>query len=213
VGVRLCPVRRAAREQVPDAQRDNDSARLFQQFMRLSASPILKLSLVLLLAVGGARAQEYQPSEYQLKAAFLFNFAKFVEWPAETFPEAKSPIIIAVLGENPFGTELERTIRDKTVNGRLLQLKEFHSPAEAKECHVLFISNSEKNRLREVFDSLRGSTVLTVGEADNFTASGGIISFVREGNKIRFQINEQAAHDARLKISSKLLSLAVRPAR
>lgn len=181
--------------------------------MRLLASPILNLGLVLLLAVGGVRAEEYQPSEYQLKAAFLFNFAKFVEWPAESFPEEKSPILIGVLGENPFGGELERTIRDKTVNGRALQLKEYRSPADAKACHILFISSSEKKRLPEIFESLRGTSVLTVGETDNFTESGGIISFVREGNKIRFQINDQAARSARLKISSKLLNLAVRPAR
>jgi hypothetical protein len=188
---------------VPDAERTNDSATTVQQSMRFLASPILNLSLVLLLAVGGVRAQEYQPSEYQLKAAFLFNFAKFVE----------SPFVIGVLGENPFGGDLERTIRDKTVNGRVLQIKECHSPTEAKECQILFISNSEKKRLLEILESFRGTSVLTVGETDNFTVSGGIIGFIREGNKIRFQINDQAARSARLKISSKLLSLAARPAR
>ena len=181
--------------------------------MRLLASPILNLNLVLMLAAGGVRAEEFQPSEYQLKAAFLFNFAKFVEWPPGAFPEAKSPMIIGVLGDNPFGAELERTIRDKIVNGRPLQIREFRSPAEARECHILFVSNSEKKRLPEVVESLRGTNVLTVGEAENFIESGGMISFVREGNKIRFQINDQAARGAGLKISSKLMNLAVHPVR
>lgn len=179
--------------------------------MRFLASPIL--NLVLVLAVGGVRADEFQPSEYQLKAAFLFNFAKFVEWPAGAFPEARSPIIIGVLGDNPFGSELERTIRDKTVNERPLQIKEFRSAAEARGCHVLFVGNSEKKRLPEVIEGLRGTSVLTVGEAENFIESGGMIGFVREGNKVRFQINDRAARGAGLKISSKLLNLAVHPAR
>jgi hypothetical protein len=187
--------------------------RAFQQFMRLFASPILSLNLVLMLAVSGVCAEEFQPSEYQLKAAFLFNFAKFVEWPAGAFSEAKSPMIIGVLGDNPFGAELERTIRDKTVNGRPLQIKEYRSLSEARACHILFVSNSEKKRLAEVFEGLRGTSVLTVGETEDFIESGGMISFVRESNKIRFQINDRAARTAGLKISSKLLNLASQRAR
>jgi hypothetical protein len=181
-----------------------------QPFMRLRAIPILSLSLLWLLAVGDGRAQESPPTEYQLKAAFLLNFAKFVEWPPAAFAEAASPIVLGVLGENPFGDGLERTIRDKTINNLPLVVKAFRSSAEATNCHMLFISASERARLPEILGSLRGASVLTVGETDRFTETGGMINFVRQRNKIRFQINEVAAKSVGLKISSKLLSLAAR---
>jgi hypothetical protein len=182
--------------------------------MRFRAIPTLGLSLVWLLAVGDGRAQESQPTEYQIKAAFLFNFAKFVEWPPTAFAEATSPMVLGILGENPFGDDLERIIRGKTVNNRPLVVRtDFHSPGEATNCHILFISTSEKQRLPEILKGLRGASVLTVGETDRFTETGGMINFVVEGSKIRFQINDAAAKGAGLKISSKLLSLALRPAR
>jgi hypothetical protein len=184
-----------------------------QASMRFGAKPFLGLSLVWLLTVGGGRAQEFQPSEYQLKSAFLFNFAKFVEWPPEAFAKGRSPIVIGILGENPFGGDLERTIRNKTISNRSLAVKEIRSLAEATNCHILFISTSEKQRLPEIIQGLRGASVLTVGETERFTEAGGMINFVLEGNKIRFRINDEAAKSAGLKISSKLLSLALRPAR
>ena len=181
--------------------------------MRFRAIPTLGLSLVWLLSAGDGRAQESQPTEYQLKAAVLFNIAKFVEWPAAAFAETTSPIVIGILGENPFRDDLERTIRNKTVNDRPLVIKEFHSLGEATNCHILFISTSEKARLPEILESLRKTTVLTVSETDGFTEAGGMINFFLEGNKNRFQINDTVAKNAGLKISSKLLSLSSRPAR
>jgi hypothetical protein len=189
----------------------NDRARTFHLFRRWYSSSLL--GLLLLMAAVGAGAQAPQPSEYQLKAAFLFNFAKFVEWPPEAFAEPGAPFIIGVLGDNPFGGELERTIQGKSINGRPLKVKEFASLAEAKGCQILFVSNSETKRLPAIFSGLQGSNVLTVGESAPFAENGGMINFVLENNKIRFQINDQAARNAGLKISSKLLSLAVRPAR
>ena len=183
-----------------------------QPFMRLRATSILGLSLVWLLSVGDGRAQESQPTEYQIKAAFLFNFARFVEWPPVAFAGATSPVVIGILGENPFGGDLERTIQNKTINNRSIVIKQLHSLAEATNCQVLFISTSEKARLVEIFDGLRGTSVLTVSETDGFTDAGGKINFVREGKKIRFQINDEAAKKAKLKINSKLLSLAFHPA-
>jgi hypothetical protein len=180
--------------------------------MRLRATPILSLSLVWLLTVGAGRAQESPPTEYQLKAAFLLNFAKFVEWPPAAFAETRSPILLGILGENPFGDAVEQTIRGKTINNRPLMVKQFRLAAEATNCHILFIGASEKARLPEILAAFRGTSVLTVGEMDRFTETGGMINFVRQGNKIRFQINEVAAKSVGLKISSKLLSLASRPA-
>ena len=181
--------------------------------MRFSARQALGLGLSLLLTFVNSRAQDAQPSEYQLKAAFLFNFAKFIEWPAEAFVEATSPFVIGTLGGNPFGSDLERTIRDKKINNRAIIFKEFRSLAEATNCHILFICASEKQRLPEILAGLRRTSVLTVGETEGFTASGGMVNFVQENNKIRFRINDQAAKAANLKVSSKLLSLALPLAR
>ena len=192
---------------------EENPAKATQPFMRLRATPIWGLSLVWLLTVGGGRAQESPPTEYQLKAAFLLNFTKFVEWPPAGFAEPTSPIVLGILGENPFGNILERTIRDKTINNRPLVVKAFRSSADATNCHILIISTSEKARLPEILANLRGASVLTVSEMDRFTETGGMINFVRQGNKIRFQINEIAAKSVGLKISSKLLSLASGPAR
>jgi hypothetical protein len=172
------------------------------------------LSLWLLLAAGFGYAQTPRPpSEYQLKAAFLYNFAKFIDWPPETFPDDKSPFIIGILGDNPFGTDLERTVADKKINDRPIAIRPFRTAAEATNCQILFISSSEKKRFSEIIQSLHGSAVLTVGEAGQFIESGGMVNFVQEASKIRFQINDDAAKAARLKISSKLLSLAVQSPR
>lgn len=180
--------------------------------MRSRAISLLSRILFwLLLAGGNGHAQQPPPTEYQIKAAFLFNFTKFVEWPAKAFAEKTSPIVIGVLGEDPFHEDLARTIRDKTVDNHPLVFKEFLSPADATNCHILFISTSEKKRLAEILESLKGTSTLTVGEMEQFTETGGMINFFLAGTKIRFQINQDAATRAGLKISSKLMSLASRP--
>jgi len=192
---------------------EDSPAEATQPFMRLRATSILSLSLAWLLAGASGRAQESPPAEYQLKAAFLLNFAKFVEWPPAAFAETTSPMVLGILGENPFGDALEQTIRDKAINNRPLVVKEFRSAAAATNCHILFISTSEKARLPGILAALRAASVLTVGETDRFTETGGMINFVRQGNKFRFQIIEVPARSVGLKISSKLLSLALRSAR
>jgi hypothetical protein len=179
--------------------------------MRFRAAPFYYLSLTLLLAATGIRGEESQLSGRQLKAAFLFNFAKFTEWPATVFTEEISPVVIGILGENPFGEDLEKTLHGKFINKHPLVIKEFRSPQQATNCHVLFISPSEKGRLPEILEQLRGASVLTVGETNQFIQDGGMINFVMEGNKIRFQINNDEAVKAGLKISSRLLSLATSP--
>ena len=174
---------------------------------------ILGLGLMVLLGAAAGQADDSPPSEYQLKAAFIFNFAKFVDWPAKAFAEESSPIVIGVLGDDPFGEELKRTILNKAVAGRSVTNRSVSSIEEARSCHILFISTSEKQRLREIFDGLRGASVLTVGETDQFTEAGGMINFVIRDKRIRFEIRDDIARDAGLKISSKLLSLALKPAR
>lgn len=159
--------------------------------------------------VSRCAAQDTTPSEYQIKAAFLFNFAKFVAWPPEAFAATNAPLVIGVLGENVFGDNLERTISNKTINNRPLLCKEFRSVADVTNCQILFISASEKGKFTKILDALRGTSVLTVSESDQFIEAGGMINFVIESNKIRFQINDDAAKKSGLSISSKLLSLAI----
>lgn len=179
------------------------------RFMRCCLTSILKLALVILLMAESIPAADLQPSEYKLKAAFIFHFSQFVDWPSNCFANNKAPFVIGVLGKNPFGAELEQTIHGKLVGSRPLAVVEFASLAEAtNNCHILFISSSEEPKLPEIVSGLNGLNILTVSEVDNFGEAGGMIHFVREGTKIRFRVNEGAAVRSGLKISAKLLSLA-----
>lgn len=148
------------------------------------------------------------PREYQVKAVFLFNFAQFVEWPPDAFAEAKSPLCIGVIGEDPFGADLDEVVQGETVNDRPLIVRRFHSPAEIGSCHVLFVASSEADRLAEILAAVQGRSVLTVGDFKDFASRGGMIHFVTQRNKLRLQINMAAARTSGLTISSMLLRSA-----
>lgn len=180
--------------------------------MRFRAPSAIWLALALLWAACGLAQEPAAPTEYQIKAAFLFNFAKFVEWPPDAFATPASPLVIGILGANPFGTDLERTVKGKAINSHPFEVKTISAPADGTNCQIVFICTSEKKRLPEIIAALKDASVLTVGEMDGFTENGGMINFVIQGNKVRFEINDTAAKTARLKISSKLTSLAVHPA-
>ena len=145
--------------------------------------------------------------EYELKAAYLYNFVKFVEWPPDALPESSSTIQICVLGEDPFGSNLA-AISDKIAGGRKLTIRRVARPEGMPACNVLFISASERKRIREVVSALGNSSVLTVGDMDSFAEQGGMINFFNERNHVRFEINVAAADRARLKLDSRLLNLA-----
>ena len=179
--------------------------------MCFRVASILRAIVFWLLTGGVGLAQQPQPSEYQLKSAYLFNFARFVEWPKTALATPTTPLVIGILGENPFHEDLSKTIGNKTVDSHPVVIQEFRSVTDVTNCHVLFISTSEKKQLPEIFQSLKGTSVLTVGETDHFTETGGMINFFMEGTKIRFQINKEAAGAGGLKISSKLMALATRP--
>ena len=149
--------------------------------------------------------QAAAPTEYQLKAVFLFNFAQFVDWPQESFPEAQMPLVIGVLGEDPFGTYLDEIVSGETVNNRRLEIQRYRRVDEMKTCHILFISQSESKRLEQIVADLKGRSILTVSDAVGFARYGGMIRFVTEKNKLRLRINLEAAAAANLTISSKLL--------
>ena len=175
-------------------------------------TPALIALLWGVVSLGAVRGQPTS-SEYQLKAVFLYHFVQFTEWPTNAFSSTNSPVVIGVLGDDPFGRLLEETVRDETPNGRRVTVQRYRRAEDIKECHVLFISRSETKRLGEILAGLGGRTILTVGEAETFAESGGMIGFVVEKNKIRFKINAEAARRANLTLSSKLLRLAVPMAR
>ena len=143
--------------------------------------------------------------ESQIKAVFLYNFVRFVDWPPSAFPDTQAPMVIGVLGEDPFGAALDDAIRGESVNGRPLEVRHFRRIEDLGDCQVLFISRSEATRLAPILTSLKGRSVLTVSDAEDFTNRGGMIRFVTENNKVRLKINIDAAKAAELTISSKLL--------
>jgi hypothetical protein len=186
-------------------------ASLFRSRTWFRRSPCLALSIALSAVLGSAayaRAQAERVSEYQVKAAFLYNFAKFVEWPDAPSTNGRDPILLCVAGRDPFGKILEQTILGKTANGHPFMIKLFKKDEDASGCHILFTDSSDETYIRSLFDRLKGSSVLTVGETGKFLRLGGIINFTLEENRVRFEINVDAAERARLKISSKLLSVA-----
>ena len=165
------------------------------------------LTLLVLILSGMFPARGQTPKEYQIKAAFLFNFAQFVEWPPASFADANAPICIGVLGDDPFGPVLEQTVQGETINHRKLIIQRSQRVEDLKGCHLVFISKSEKSRLTDIFDGLGSASILTVSETENFARRGGIINFYLEGNKVRFEINSDAAQRKGIKISSQLLKL------
>lgn len=169
---------------------------------------ILILTMVALaLEVCWLNALDEPHYEYQVKAAFLYNFAKFIEWPDAAFDDTTSPFIIGVLGEDPFGITLEQAVSGKTIRGRKLVIRRFIR-GQLVNAHILFISSSEEKNLGQILENMRGSNILTVGNMERFARGGGAINFVMKGNKVRFEINIAAAERVGLKINSRLLRLA-----
>jgi hypothetical protein len=168
----------------------------------------LRVPLVLGLLCHGAPAGGQSIDEYQAKAAFLFNFVKFVDWPSAVFKSETDPIRICVLGQNPFGASLDNVLRGRDVAGRPLIALQVSNVRQAVACQIVFVAVTECKRFRGMAAELCAASVLIVGEAEGFASEGGIVNFKVEEGKIRFEINLAAAEQAKLRISSKLLSLA-----
>jgi hypothetical protein len=184
--------------------------------MRRLGLIIAILPILLASAAPNAHSQETSASsEYLIKAGFIYNFASLVQWPAATFPQPDSPIVIAILGQDHFGTTLDRVLQGKKVNGRSFVIKRLKSVSELlksvadlKDCHILFVSSSEMSRLAEAIQIVKGIPVLTIGETPDFAKNGGMINLILEDNRVRFEVNVEAAKQADLNISSRLLALA-----
>ena len=150
-----------------------------------------------------------EPSpEYLIKAAYLYNFAMFVDWPPDAFATRTSPFVIGILGADRFDRALERTVSGKRIDKRPIVVRRVDAPHELKRCHIVFVSSSDAARNADVLGRLDGLPVLVVGETPDFARRGGSIAFLVEDNRVRFEVNLDAARRAKLTISAKLLSLA-----
>ncbi len=147
-------------------------------------------------------------SEYLIKAGYIYNFAKLVEWPASSFAQPDSPIVIGIVGNDPFGPIIDKVLEGKKVNGHPFLIKRLKAIADVKECHILFIGSSLGPHVAETIRMTRGTPVLTISEIPGFADRGGIINLTLEQNKVRFEVNVDAAKEADLNISSRLLVLA-----
>ncbi len=155
----------------------------------------------------GAAPEAEPAAEYQVKAVFLFNFAQFVEWPATAFADAHAPLVIGVLGEDPFGTYLDKLVQSEKVGGRSLEVRRFRQLEDVSGCHLLFVGHNAAATDR-MAEALHDRPVLTVGDTEDFSRLGGMVRFVTENGKIRLRINVTAAQESGLVISSKLLRWA-----
>lgn len=178
---------------------------------RVPSFAVLSIALAGLLSLASvtpARGQANPSVEYQVKAAFVFSFVKFIEWPSDTFESINGPIILCVFGYNPLGSALDDIIRGKTINGRAVVPRRINELPDLKSCQLVFVSRVEYKHLSELLNSLEGSSALVVGESDGFAKRGGGIEFFLEDNKLRFAVNVDAIQRARIAVDSKLLSLA-----
>jgi len=181
--------------------------RLAESVIRGIRSPLMVLAVIAGLSVRNATAEPVA-DQYQVKAAYLLNFARFVEWPADVLPPS-SPLIIGVIGDNPLDGALEEVLRGKSANGHPIQLRRLRWDDDSlTTCQIVFITNPDEAHLPQIRRSLTGTSALTVSDIDRFSLRGGIIEFRMVGNRVRFDINRNPAIAARLTISSKLLSVA-----
>jgi hypothetical protein len=170
----------------------------------------LRLAIAFLLALALLPARAAEPPanlEYRVKAAFLLNFTRFVEWPANALA-GSGTLTICVLGSDPFGSILDETVRGKSVNSRALAVRRIDQLAGNADCRVLFVSSMEPERLRQAIVAAREQAVLTVSDAPEFADAGGMIQFLIVNDRVRFIVNRRSTDQAHLTLSSKLLSVA-----
>ena len=170
------------------------------------ASALASIAMALLVCPPSSVEAADGLLEYQVKAVFLLNFTKFIEWPPAAFELPDSPIAICILGEDPFGSVIDQVVGGEEVNGRKVVVHRMKRPPEPKACQVLFWGKAERDASKTIGGL--GAGVLTVGEGDSFIRDGGIISLVIENRRVQFDVNQKAAESSGLKLSSKLLSAA-----
>jgi len=172
------------------------------------SQPMALLVAWMLAGASCLNAQKSNPTEYEVKAAYLYNFGRFVEWPAKA-SAASEYFSICVLGGDPFGATFDATIAGESINGKKVVVARITKPQDAASCRILFISSSEESRLKEILATLDKTSVLTVSDISQFTRRGGMIQFLTEANRVRFEVNLTIAEHAGLTLSSQLLKVAV----
>lgn len=193
----MSPLYRMAAPQRTSAVR---GTRWFPHFwLRLSAL------LSVLISIVSGQGQNSRPTEYQVKAAYLSNFGKFIEWPGQSTGDSFD---ICVLGQDPFGADLNHAVANETIAGKHVIARQIHLAGDAASCRVLFISSTENKRLKQILVSLGAASVLTVSDLPGFTEHGGMVEFVLEDNKVRFKVNSASVQRAGLTLSSELLKVA-----
>ena len=146
--------------------------------------------------------------EYTIKAVSLFNFCRFIEWPDSAFPSSNTPITIGVIGADPFGPLLDDTVRGETVRNRSIRIERYRRVDDVHGCHLLFVCRSETSRFDAILAALRGRSIATVGESEEFMEAGGMIALISDQNRIRLRINPDRLRAAKLSVSAKLLRVA-----
>ncbi|HWN95716.1 MAG TPA: YfiR family protein [Methylomirabilota bacterium] len=169
---------------------------------------MLMVLMGLVIGVNRGWGAETSLAEYRVKSLFLFNFATYVDWPANAFATASAPFVIGLIGDEKFAAVLAQTVEGKTVSGRRIVMQPIETEDDFGKCHILFIDEPDQKRLGEILDKVKTLPVLTVGETDRFMERGGVINLVKRQGKVRLDINLDAARQAQLAISVRLLSVA-----
>lgn len=185
-----------------------DAGSMYSGGLRLFRNLLLFLTLAFYLISPVLAAGQAEVEEYRLKAAFLFHFAQLVEWPPKALTSGDGSLIFCVYGEDPFHGDLEGTVQGKSVAAKPVRIRHINQPQDSKGCHLVFMDRNESGRVRELLNAVNSMPVLTVGESENFLKEGGMIRFCMEERKVRFEISQEAAEKANLKVSSRLLLLA-----
>ena len=177
-----------------------------RRLRRTTNAVFVAIALATLIAAPLTRAADAPSREFQLKAAYIYNFAQFIEWPERAFAKADSPLVITVLGDSPFGNALDQVTKGKAVRGHEITVRYVQQPNAVGQTHILFVAPPHSQNPAEILRGLSG--VLTIADSDSFMTAGGLIRFFSEDNKLRFEINATAAEKGGLKVSAKLLQLA-----
>jgi hypothetical protein len=164
--------------------------------------------VLLIIPVSYTIIGQSQPTEYEVRAAFLYNFIKFVKWPRQVFKSSQDPIVIGIIGQDPFGNTLDTMIKERTIQSKKIIIKRYHRHEDVRYCHVLYMGLREKRYQVAILKHLEGIPVLTIGDFEDFTRLGGMIKFIVADNQVGFEINLEAVEKSNLEISAKLLKLA-----
>jgi YfiR/HmsC-like len=175
---------------------------------RKSLTTALVLMLVTLTAVTLRTVPAASSNEYELKSVFLYNFCHFIEWPNSAFTSPTEPFIIAVVGQDPFGSFLRDAIKGETYHDRPIVIQHFHGPNDIQHCHILFVGRTEANQVDAILEAITSKSVLTVGETEDFLDHGGMIALPAERNRVRLRMKPTTMRAANLSVSSKLLRVA-----